>query len=233
MSEKWEPNDCKENAYWHEWYSDKPKYQHSLMWGTSREESSYFAWHRYRISHHMTHEVIVVVVSCEEEPDKWEYARDDMIASDLFPETHEDDDVDREDEYPLPPAKYTDIELEVELINHRKSRSWHGDNSNDFEIGEIGYTFEKITRFLREEIERHRSDRHKEYPEYSESEYGWVERQLHRERIKKIKLVMVIMMCRHYHGRSRHHSRERYSPSRYLRGYQDRSMRKRWWEILL
>ena len=57
----------------------------------------------------MPHEVIIVMISCEEKSYTSEYSSDDMISFDFFPETYEYDDIDREYEYSLPPAKYANI----------------------------------------------------------------------------------------------------------------------------
>jgi hypothetical protein len=127
----------------------------------------------------MSHEVIVVVISREEESDKREYARDDMVPSDFFPETHEDDDIDREDKNTLPPAEYADLEIEIELIDHRESGRRDGDRPDHFQIREVVDILECPTEFLREKIEQNRDHRRKKDPEDSESEYGRIKRHFH------------------------------------------------------
>ena len=92
--------------------------------------------------------MIVVVISSKKESPKREYPSYQMISSYLFPETYEDDDIYRKYKYALPPAEDTDIELIVELINHRESRGRYSDESYNSQIRKILDTLQVFSYFL-------------------------------------------------------------------------------------
>ena len=60
-----------------------------------------------------------------------------MIASYFFPESHDDDDIDRKDKNTLPPTEDTYWELIVELVGHRKCRRENSDRSYYLHIEKV------------------------------------------------------------------------------------------------
>ena len=113
------------------------------------EESALLARKVYRELQYPADEVIVVVISSEEEPSDSEESCSEMVASDTLHESRDYDDIDRKYEYPLPPAEYTDLQIEVELIDECEARREYRDRSDHGHIGEVGDIRESISDLLR------------------------------------------------------------------------------------
>ena len=183
-----EPDYSEEYTYRHEWYRDESECEDSVVIRACWEESALLAGKVYRELQHPADEVIVVVISCKEESCECEHARREMVAPDSLHESRDYDDIDREYEYPLPPAEYTDLQIEVELVDECETCREYRDRPDHGHIGEVGDIRESISYLTWEEKSESREDRTREYDEDSDREDERVERHFHKSVLDREKI---------------------------------------------